>query len=57
MTTALFFAGVVPHVILNATVVFEAATPTANPIWRELRLIPSVLATAAVWLVFWWVTQ
>lgn len=57
MTTALFFAGVVPHVILNATVVFEAAKPTANPIWRELRLIPSVLATAAVWLVFWWVTQ
>lgn len=37
------------HVVLNALVCYE---PTENPIWGELRLIPVIVATAAVWVVF-----
>jgi hypothetical protein len=34
------------HVMLNAIACFS---PTANPIWGELRLVGVILATAALW--------
>ncbi|HEX2152488.1 MAG TPA: hypothetical protein VHL52_00730 [Acidimicrobiia bacterium] len=35
------------HVILNALVCYE---PTENPIRGELRLIPVIVSTLAVWV-------
>jgi hypothetical protein len=36
------------HVLVNAMVCFQ---PTRNPIWGELRLVPVIVATIALWTV------